>query len=271
MKMNKLLIAYYWYPWNSWGTFRWWNFAKYIDMDILTSKKPKGAFYDPTIEKRGQKIYRTGSFFATLWGLYIIGPLLFHIRKYKILIFTSPPETLIILAWLCQVLGKVVLLDMRDGINNPIKPQLKLARPVFRFFYKRIKHKTVCWNFLREGDEKVIRHGYYEELVKYDGELWSAGLTPKKPFKHWLHDIQSGSLNNYYKKPKGYGSSSFVNYLYLGFKDLPIHFHGEVHCQIPYSWREQATKMEDVINAIDKSGEKTTKKQKQEDVDERDN
>jgi hypothetical protein len=246
----KLLVAYYWYPYNSWGTFRWWNFAKYIDLDVLTSRKPKGAFYDPTIEKRGQTIYRHSSLPATVWGLYITIYLLFIIRKYEMVIFTSPPETLLIAAWLCQSLGKLVVVDMRDAIDNPIKPHLKFARPIFRWFYRGLKYRTTCWNFQCEGDEFVVRHGYYELKKSCYDNILSEGKFFPLWYETWLQMTRCGIIKDYRWKPKGYGSSSFVNYLHLGFKNLPRHFHDEVHEQTPYSWKEQAGKMKKYLESL---------------------
>ena len=59
--MKTLLIASHWIPYNNAGTLRWWNFAKYIDLDVLTVKITIGLL-DPTFEERGKNVIRISNY-----------------------------------------------------------------------------------------------------------------------------------------------------------------------------------------------------------------
>jgi len=101
-RKKRLLITHYWYPFNNSGTFRWLNLARHIDFDVLTSKKPRKEFYDETIPRRGRRVFRYGSRLpAVLSGLYLSFRTLF--KRYDTYIITSPPESLIIGAFILQL------------------------------------------------------------------------------------------------------------------------------------------------------------------------
>ena len=245
--MKILLITNYWKPWNSPGTFRWLQMSKYIDFDVLTSRKPIGAFYDETLPSSNSMVFRYGyNLYAFLSGLYLSFRALF--RKYDLFIFTSPPESLIVGAYIFQRLGRKVILDMRDTIDRPFQ-KLKILIPIYKFFYKRIKEKTVSFQFFDET-AKVVRSGYVDIPLLY--KAYKVDWLFHKPmqrlkYKYYRWNLSNGLIPPFRKKSRNYSSSSFINLLYLGFKGLPRFYHPEVHEQPVISWEESARQMKQIL------------------------
>lgn len=159
--MKILLITNYWHPYNNSGTFRWLYFSKYIKFDVLTSRKPKRSFQDESIPvfRHDIRIFRIGGnlpAFISGWILSINS--LRYLRAYNIFIFTSPPESLIFGAYFLQLLGKKVVIDLRDKIDRPNQPN-KFLNFIYNFFYKRMKNRIVSMNFFDENASGVIRNG----------------------------------------------------------------------------------------------------------------
>ena len=156
--MKTLLITNYWAPWNHSGTFRWIGFGRYMNFDVLTSKHKKG-FYDETIPSGAHTVFRRECFRlpACLCGIFLAFYSIFR-RKYDIYVFTAPPNTLVLAAWLNQIIGRKVVLDMRDMIGYP-EQRLKVLNPIYRFFYNRVKNKVVAAQFFDES-AYCIYHGY---------------------------------------------------------------------------------------------------------------
>ena len=248
--MKILIIANYWRPWNTPGTFRWLQMSKYIDFDVLTSRKPRGGMYDETLPGSSTRVFRHGyNLYAVLSGLYLSFRALFY--KYDLYIFTSPPEVFIIGAYIFQRLGRRVILDMRDKIDRD-NQKLKFMVPVYRFFYKRIKEKVVSFQFLDNGAQ-VVRSGYDERIARI-AYNWEFIRPDRMIYDHYLTGISCGHIPCYCNKPKGYGSSSFINLLHLGFKGLPRFYHREVHDQPIISWEESARQMKEIIKTIKPEG-----------------
>ena len=156
-----IVISYYWAPWNNAGTFRWWNFGKFINFDVLTSRRPVNSFHDETINDN-HKVKRFGKVKAVVWGFLAI----FKAGKYDLYIVTSPPESLLFCAWILQLMGKKVLVDMRDPIYR-IRQPLKFMVPVYRFFYNRINNVIVSWKII-DKSKPCIYHGYEDILDEID-------------------------------------------------------------------------------------------------------
>lgn len=163
-----ILITYYWYPWNNPGAFRWLFLSEYLDIDmVITSRKLwKNLFYDETMPLGKAKIiWRLFHLPAVLWGI-IITPVLIILSIFKRIdriIFTCPPESLFIPAWILQTLGKKVYVDVRDKIDRPSQPH-KWLIPVYNFFYRKLKNVCVTMQFF-DPAKSVIRHGYDEDIV----------------------------------------------------------------------------------------------------------
>ena len=245
--MRILLVTNYWKPWNSPGTFRWLQLSKYIDFDVLTSRKPRGGMYDETLPASNAMVFRYGyNLYTVLSGLWLSFRALF--RKYDLYIFTAPPEVFIIGAYILQRLGRRVILDMRDTIDRPFQ-KLKILIPIYRFFYKRVKNKTVSFQFFDE-DAKVVRSGYADMVflspeIKKQWKFYKPGM--RFPYSLYFDWLWYGFIPAFREKSRNYSSSSFINLLHLGFKGLPRFYHREVHEQPVISWEESARQMKKIL------------------------
>jgi hypothetical protein len=246
--MRTLLITNYWSPWNTPGTMRWLQLSKYIDFDVLTSRKPRGGIYDETLPASNATVFHYGyNLYAILSGLWLTFRAIF--RKYDLYIFSSPPESFIIGAYILQRLGRRVILDMRDTIDRPFQ-KLKVMIPIYRFFYKRIKEKTVSFQFFDET-AKVVRSGYTDILLLYKSykKEWKFHKpTERLKYQYYRWNLANGLIQPFREKSRNYSSSSFINLLHLGFKGLPRFYHPEVHDQPVINWKESASQMKEIIN-----------------------
>jgi len=247
--MKTLLITNYFRPWNTPGTFRWLQMSKYIDFDVLTSRKPRGGMYDETLPASNAMVFRYGyNLYAVLSGLYLTFRALF--RKYDLYIFTAPPEIFIIGAYIFQRLGRRVILDMRDTINRPFQ-KLKILTPIYKFFYKRVKEKTVSFQFFDETAQ-VVRSGYADSLERRieDWRFNRGTLGLRHCYAAYIRCLNMGLIPAFREKSRNYSSSSFINLLHLGFKGLPRFYHPEVHEQPAISWEESARQMKEIIKNV---------------------
>jgi len=252
--VKTLLIANYWYPWNMPGTIRWLQLGKYIDFDVLTSKKPRKAFYDetlPNVNRNNRHIYRHFSNVpAVLWGFLIL-PYALSFR-YNLYVITIPPFSLSIVAWFLIKMGRQVVLDIRDDLKKNKNNRWKMMNPVYAWLQKRIKYKTCSFQFL-DKDAKVIYSGYNPELEKTDG-TWTFFDDDRRRLSYhsYCYLAKNGCIIDYRQRIRGvYASSSFVNLLYLGFKGLPVLcIHPECKYQPVQSWEESAKQMEEYFDII---------------------
>ena len=215
--MKVLLISYYWYPWNNAGTFRWNNFGKYLDFDVLTSRRPMRSVKDNTIENTHKKVLRIGyKIPACVWG-YVF-PFIALFKKYDLYVFTSPPEALLFPAWVFQLFGKKVLVDIRDKIDRPHQ-YLKILIPVYLFFYNRINNLVFSLKIQRFPLDSgpVVYHGYEIDIsVPFVG--YYSGKVSRGEF---LHRLRSGLIPDQSHKPDDLLCGSFMTYKKLGY---PINF-----------------------------------------------
>jgi len=244
--MKTLLICNTWYPWHNSGTFRWLHLSKFIDFAVLTTKKPRQGFYDDTMPKGNcKKLYRCGSMLpAFLAGLYLSFRSLF-IRADKY-IYTCPPESLLLGAWLNQLLGRNVYVDMRDKIDRHTQCH-KWAIPFYRWLYKRIKNVCVCMQFL-DPEKTVIRHGYDD--IDKDETLFTTVLDGKLCYRSYCGFISCGYYRDYSDiKFKNYNSSSLVTLRHLG---NPIKGKENLHPECfefePQPWSEIAEQMNEFLS-----------------------
>ena len=241
--MKILLVTNYFSPWNTPGTMRWLQLSRYLDIDVLTSKKPRGGMFDETLPRSNSRVFRYGSgLYAFLSGMLLTVFALF--RRYDLFIFTSPPESLIIGAYIHQKLGRRVILDMRDMTDLPFQ-KLKILIPIYKFFYKRVKEKTVSFQFFDETAQ-VVRSGYALEARKI-ADNWEFIRPDRMIYNHYILGISCGHIPEFREKSRNYSSSSFINLLHLGFKGLPRFYHPEVHEQPVISWEESARQMKQIL------------------------
>ncbi len=210
--MKILVIVNYWAPWNNSGTFRWTHLGEYLDFDVLTYKKPTRSFYDNTIPEKTKKVYR---FNFICLPAFLSGMLLsvssWFIRR-DIYIYSSPPETLIIGAWISQLFGRKTVLDLRDKISRPDKRSIFV--PVYKFFYRRIRNKVKTMEHF--GDGVLIRHGYKIENT-ISSKLKGRFLTNKRySYLEYLRLLSLGIGVDFSNNPtKHYTSSSVVSFRHL--------------------------------------------------------
>lgn len=252
--MNKLLlITYYWQPWNNPGVFRWLWFSKYIHLStVLTCGKPVKSFYDETLPvgyaDEVQYFRRT---LGTLWGILLIPKALKLSRDVEKVIITSPPESLIITAWVLQLFGREVYLDMRDAINRKRQP-CRFVIPIYRFFYKRIKNVCVVMGFI-DKMKLTIHHGY-EPVLRADDFLKDIKIGGYGGFNrikyYFFMDCLGHGMRIDYQYCSGYGSRTAITAMKYGLAVNLDKLHPEYQTISPQSWEIQAGKMQRFINDL---------------------
>lgn len=243
--MKTLLISYYWFPWNNSGVFRWTNFSKHIDFDVLTCRRPLRSFrdYSMSATMKPSSLYGNVRKFgaclpAIVWGF--IAPFVAMFKRYDTYIFTSPPESMLIGAYLLQLFGKNVVVDMRDAISRE-KQYFKFMIPVYSFFYNRIDNVIVAYWFISPG-KKVVYSGYEDVAkVKYKG------CYSERVSRGWyLYKLSLGYMPDQSRKPIGYGSGSAQTFRHLEFP-LGDNFHPEVYAHNLISVKESALRLRDYL------------------------
>ena len=248
--MKTLLIACYWWPFNCSGTFRWYKLSYYVEFDVLTSKNPvmtySDGFKEESIPLPDVKAYRIGRKWpSAVWGLVVYFYVLFF--RYELYIFTSPPETLLIGAWILEkIFRKKVVVDMRDKIERKLQP-LKFMIPVYKFFYRQMNNVTVAWQFI-DPNKYLIPHPYdpvslhpkaLKEPIYYIGRL---------NFASYHRLLSYGFLQDYSLKHENYATSSYPTIKKLGFK-VNKKMHPEAERE-PISWEEAGILMLDYIKSL---------------------
>lgn len=173
-----------------------------------------------------------------IWGFF--APFIALFKKYDQYIFTSPPESMLIGAYVLQLFGKNVFIDMRDSIDRE-KQTLKLFVPVYTFFYRRMHNVIVAYKFLDET-KPVIYHGY-EELTTIGFHGYYNERLNNDDYKSML---AQGYIPDQSKKPKGYASGSGQTLRYLG---LPINntFHEEFYSHKLIPVEDSAYKLQKLL------------------------
>jgi len=239
-----LLITNYWCPYNASGTFRWLNFAEYIPMDVLTSKKPRRGFYDETVFKSGGRIYRIFSNLPAVLSGFILSISSIFI-KYDCYVYTSPPESLLIGAWINQLLGRKVVVDMRDSIDRGALG-FKPLKWLYKILYFRIKNVVAPWAFINEN---AIENGYDNIKRNFNALKTAEYYKGKVDRRSYMLLLSYGFVQDYSGKPKGYGASSLASIKYLGY-EVNQKLHSECEEFIPNSWKVQAGKMRRYLDEI---------------------
>jgi len=242
--MKILLIAHYWHPYNNWGAFRWLNFSRYLDFDVLTTRQPIQSFIDSSLPDPGKKTFRFGRRLpAIIWGF--LASLLVQFKSgYDVYIFTSPPAMLLLGAYLLQLRGKKVLVDMRDSIDNWCQ-RSRLLIPFYGFLYRRIKNVTVSWQFI-DASRPVIYQGY-EEVQQQNG--FKGYYRGKVDHASYLKLLAAGFIPDQSGKPEGYGTSSWWTFKKLGFP-VNLRLHPEAYGTAPQSIESQAERLKKIIAEI---------------------
>ena len=245
--MKVLLITPYWRPYNVAGAFRWLGMNTYLKADVLTMKIPRRGHLDETMPLScfiGFKIFKVGTRIpAIIWGLLASFVALF--KRYDIYIFSAPPETLIIGAWIHQLLGRTVVIDRRDNFVDGkefglmFKYVHRLIVPIYKLVYKRLKNKITCWKFI-DPEATIIYHGYHPVNAK--SKQVQRYYTEKIDHNFFLEYLRWGVVPSYKGKPEGYGSSSYPTIKQAGFV-ADIRLHPEVENHTPVTYVSQAKKL----------------------------
>ena len=231
-----LVINYYWHPWNTSGSFRWLHLSQYLDFDVLTSKKPNKGFYDDTMPQgHCTKLYRYGYMLpAFLGGLYL-SILSVFIRSDKY-VYTSPPESILFGAFINQLLGRKVYVDLRDAIDRPTQKSKWLV-PIYQWLYKRIKNVCVTMRCFDET-KPVIRHGY-DDIERQSYSFNDSLIHKNYLMKYREHQIMImfGAGRDYGEGFEHYTSSSVITLRHLG-NPIKGNLHPELFEFEPQSWKE---------------------------------
>lgn len=253
MGNNILLISYYWQPWNNPGVFRWLWFSHYIHISsVLTCGKPKNSFYDDSLPMGyADQIKYFWGMRGLFWGILIIPKTLWLSRYSEKIVITSPPESLIITAWVLQLFGKDIYLDMRDAIDRK-RQKCRIMIPVYKFFYRRLKNVCVVMRFIDET-KPVIRHGYdplnrMTDVLK-DVRLGSYGVSGRLKYNSFVHCLNHGTRIDY-QYCSGYGSRSAITAMKYGLAMNLNKLHSEYQTIQPQSWEVQAGKMKRFLNDL---------------------
>jgi hypothetical protein len=224
--------------------------GRYIDFDVLTSKKPRKGFEDETLPRpRSRRIFRHGSNLpAVLSGLYLAWRAIM-VRHYDIYVFTAPPFTLSIGAWLLQAMGRKVIIDVRDNLDAQGNRWPRINK-ICWWFVRRIEHRTASFMFLDPGAARVLS-GYNPELEPYCLN-WLFIIYDRMIYAEYNDYLSCGHIPDYRKRQKsGYAVSSFVNLLHLGFKNLPVDgLHYECVDQPVQSWETSAKQMQKILEKL---------------------
>jgi len=186
-------------------------------------------------------VYKFGAYLpAIVWGL--LAPLFAIplLRRYDTVIITSPPESLLIGAWLLQLLGVNVIVDMRDAIERPNQYFNSLVW-IYTYFYNKIKRVIVTYQFI-DSRKKVIYSGYDDiKGTKFKG--YYQGRAARKCY---LFKLEKGYAPDQSHKPVGYSSSAVQTLRYLGY---PINntFHPEMYTHELFSVEESAKLYKSII------------------------
>ena len=233
-----LLVAHYWYPYNNAGAIRWLHFSQeFSDMDVMTTSVPINSTVDHTLPNPNKKTIRFGTKLpAALWGIIASIRLIF--TDYTRYIITSPPETLLIGAYVLQLLGRNVFVDMRDPIDRD-RQQLKIMVPIYRFCYNRLKKVVVSWKTIDES-KTCVYHGY--EVEK--GSSFKGEYEDRVCHCEYIDRLKKGYI------PKqdvhdGYYSSSAHSLIHLGYPTSK-NMHAEMYTITPKSYKERAKEMSSV-------------------------
>ena len=242
-----LLVTNYWYPYNNTGAFRWVHIGQHLYFDVLTCKKPRGGMRDETMPGISHKTYRYFSNLpAVLFGFFIIPFVLYYRSRYNKIIFTSPPESLLIPAWICQKLGSDVYIDMRDEIgrlNNT--NSWKFLSEIWWWFYRRLKNRVAVNEVITERGT-IIRHGYMELNRKPSGS-WIFIPFKRYSYSEFKFNLKAGLVPDYRERPKDRTPSTFYT-LRKYFKYLPKHFDDARMYSWPlFSYKEIAKQWEELL------------------------
>ena len=241
-----LLIAYYWFPWNNAGAFRWLHLSKYISIHtVITSKKAKGSFEDHSMPYGSCiNLLRRFSLRPAVWALVMTPLIVFQGLKHEKIIITIPTEMLLIPAFILQLLGREVLIDLRDAIDRDRQP-FKMGIPLYRWLYGRMKNKVAVWRFL-DPKAVLIRHGY--EDLDFKPSLFGPLLQGRHPYADYLDHLSKGYVIDLSGKVPGYATSSMPTLIYYNIPIMnPEIFHEECFDFEPENWASIAVKWMELL------------------------
>jgi len=250
-----LLISYYWYPWNTSGSFRWLHISEYLNIHtVLTAKPSSKAFLDETMPRGKAKIIlKLFKIPAALWGVIITPIVLAMSLFYDKVIFTIPPEMLLLPAWLCELLGKDVYVDVRDKIDRPTQP-LKKVVPFYHWLYQNIKNSCVTMHYF-DVSKPIIRHGY-DDITKLPEEqcdnpaIYDKFYIRKRlSYKKYCEMLARGGVRVYEGNFKHYTSSSVITLRHLDNRIIgKSNLHKELFEFEPESWKQISNQMKEFLN-----------------------
>jgi len=222
------------------------KFSKYINFDVFTSKKPRGVFKDESLPPQfaDRCTCVSSNTPAFLFWLFVIIPCLRS--HYDLYIITSPPESLLFLAYILQKINRKVLVDMRDPIDRP-KKKFRLMIPVYRCLYKKIKNVVVAWRLIDET-RPCVYHGYDIEKTEKkklgDYYYYSGRIS----YILYVDLLKRGLIPKY--KDKGINIHQTWHTLLNLNIEPNIVLHPECYTIKPKAWKDRANEIKKIIQNI---------------------
>jgi len=234
--MRTLLITYYWRPYNNAGAFRWLGFTEHIPLRVLTCRRPLWGMKDQTMPDPGKRVYRFGYRVpAVLWGLLAVIPAIFS--RYDVYIVSSPPESLLFTAWVLQLLGRRVIVDMRDSITRE-RQFYNYFTGVYKWLYSKMQIVIVSSKAV-DPTKEIVYNGF-DDITRD-----KRALDPpvyyrcRVNYETYILLLRHGFVQDFSGKPAGYGASSLHTIRHLGY-DVNIDYIDDqygVHCWEAGAWR----------------------------------
>lgn len=257
-KNDMLLVTAYWTPWNNAQTIRWWQYSFYFNFAILTVKYPLGFYDESLVESKNYhptKRVRGWVPVAIVHGLILSLYSILYAKRFRVIVYTTPPETLLIGAWINQLRGYKVIVDLQDQVDRKLQ-RWKIFNPIYRFLISRIKNVTAVADFIYDGKKKVIYHSW-DGLAKKSNQMKVMSCDRNLKWIDYIKKLRNGFVPDYFNKPKGYygyGSSSIANIRMMWKEKSDVFdelFHPEIACKKEYNyWFDDAMEMEQYIRSV---------------------
>ncbi len=198
-----------------------------------------GAMHDETMPGKAHRVFRYwNNLPALIFGILIIPFAFYHARKYDRIIITTPPESLLILAYLLQKVRSGVVVDIRDRVDRKTKNnKWQKFGALWTWLLRRITHRVAIYDFFQNYD-KIISHGYMD--LDVTNTKWTFVPEKRMSYEQFRQSLSRGLIPDYRPRSKNYAASTFIT-LRKYFDNLPAeNVESEARDCPLYSYREIA-------------------------------
>jgi len=168
---------------------------------------------------------------------------------HKKIIVTAPPDSLSLVSFVLQLIGKNVYHDQRDDFYRPTTTRRFLI-PVWKWCYNRLKNRCVTMKYFDPKSE-CIRHGYIVKEKRSDVlRDYMISKYSRMDHKTYYDLVSMGSGRDLSPKRDGEHktSSSYFTLKQLGNKIQGQVFHREMYTFTPSSIEAQAKRFKKWLN-----------------------